>query len=143
MSAITRLQAMKDKIQDATRIGVEAGIKVIQFAAQNEVPVKTGNLKSKILVRTEESPGRVRGVCYVDLNSAPYGAEVEYGSSGLPEGVILPKKGKFLVFEIDGKTIFTKAVFQPGHPYMRPAFDQFGNEAIEKAKDIIRGELSA
>jgi len=36
----------------------------------------------------------------VDLLDLPYGFEVEYGLSGIPEWIILPKKGQSLKFEI-------------------------------------------
>lgn len=48
-----------------------------------------------------------------------------YEEFGTRPHVIKPKNGKFLVFTIGGKKIFTKKVNHPGnkpHPFLRPAF---------------------
>lgn len=133
-----KIQAMKDRAESVVKAGIEAGVMDLQTGAQGRVPVKTGNLKRNIQRKVEIiSPGRVKGTVYVDLSGAPYGAEVEHGSIGLPEGVILPRKGKFLMFEVAGKTVFARAVYQPGTPYMRPTFEQDGSAAVEKAKGMI------
>lgn len=55
---------------------------------------------------------------YADVGSnLVYAAIHEYG------GTILPKKGKYLVFNIDGQTIFAKKVVIPKRPYLAPALD--------------------
>ena len=132
------LNRVGEKVDGALEGAFEAGTSHLHMGAQNRVPVKSGNLKRNIKKEVSSStPGRWSGTVHVDLSGAPYGAEVEFGSSGLPEGVILPKKGKFLKFEIGGKTIFAKAVFQPGKPYMRPAFEQDGPEAVEIIKKMV------
>lgn len=54
-----------------------------------------------------------------------YAAIHEFG------GVILPTNGPYLVFEgKDGKLVFTKSVTMPARPYIRPAVDTEGDEAI-------------
>lgn len=55
-----------------------------------------------------------------------YAAIHEFG------GVILPTKGPYLVFKgKDGKMVFTKSVTMPARPYIRPAMDNQGDEALK------------
>ncbi len=58
------------------------------------------------------------------INYKPSSREVEVGTSKVYAaihqfgGVIKPKKGKFLVFEIGGKKIFAKSVTMPARPFL-------------------------
>lgn len=55
-----------------------------------------------------------------------YAAIHEFG------GVILPIHGPYLVFMgKDGKLVFTKSVTMPARPYIRPALDEHGDEALD------------
>ncbi len=61
-----------------------------------------------------------------------YAAIHEFG------GVIRPIKGKFLVFKgKDGNMVFTKSVTMPARPYIRPAVDEHGDEALKLVGDTI------
>lgn len=103
------LQAKKDRIEQTVQMGVEAGVMMLQTSAQNKVPVKTGNLKRNIQRKVEETgPGKVKGTVYVDLDGAPYGVHIEHGTGRMS-----------------------------AQPFMRPAFDQDGQIAVDKATAII------
>lgn len=61
-----------------------------------------------------------------------YAAIHEFG------GVILPTNGPYLVFMgKDGKLVFTKSVTMPARPYIRPALDEHGDEALKLVGDTI------
>lgn len=69
-----------------------------------------GRLRSGIARRTIAWDEVIVGVFDVI-----YAAIHEFG------GVITPKRAKWLVFDVDGETVFTKKVTIPARPYMRPA----------------------
>ncbi len=96
---------------------IEAGAEVIQVHAGenarqqlNRHPM--GQLTGSIGVR------RVGNVVEVGVFGIIYAKIHEFG------GVITPRHGPFLVFEIDGKLIRTKKVTIPARPYLRPAVDK-------------------
>lgn len=61
-----------------------------------------------------------------------YAAIHEFG------GIILPTRGPYLVFMgKDGKLVFTKSVTMPARPYIRPAIDDHGDEALKLVGDTI------
>lgn len=108
------------------------------------VPVKTGNLKASIAIVS--TPGkRVIGPQGVD-----YAAYQEFGTGVRGEFpgevyIIKPKKGDFLVFEVDGEKVFAREVRHPGippNPYVRPAgrqaLENVGAQFGEMGADLIR-----
>lgn len=61
-----------------------------------------------------------------------YAAIHEFG------GVILPTKGPYLWFiGKDGKLVRTKSVTMPARPYIRPALDEHGDEALKLVGETI------
>lgn len=79
---------------------------------------RSGNLLESI--RYEVRPSQDRGLEIVVLagggrHGVQYAAIHEYG------GVILPRNGQFLKFQIDGKWIQTRSVVMPKRPYVAPA----------------------
>ena len=93
--------------------------------------VDTGNLWSSVTV--EE----------IHLGSEPYvefGPHTVYAAIHEFGGIILPIKGPFLWFiGEDGHLIRTKSVHMPARPYLRPALDEHGDEAIELLRSTIGG----
>jgi len=81
----------------------------------------------------ERAKGRVK--IYVGTNVV-YAAIQEFG------GTITPRRAPFLRFQIDGEWVSAKSVRIPAHPYVRPTFDEDGDEAVrevgEALRDIIR-----
>lgn len=66
-----------------------------------------------------------------------YAAMQEFGTAGLPGGVLRPKNKPYLVFEIGGQVIKTKEVRRAAHPYLRPAFDAKKGEAIKEMGRVL------
>jgi HK97 gp10 family phage protein len=99
----------------------EFGEKIVSNA-RGFAPAKTGKLRDSISYRVERNTLSVGP-------HVPYGTYQEFGTASRGEFggepyVILPKKGKYLTFKVDGKWVSTRQVVHPGikaHPYMRPA----------------------
>lgn len=71
-------------------------------------------------------------------NNLPYGAIWEKGGT-IPAHVIRPKNGRFLVFEMNGHTVFARMVRKPARqvearPYLAPAL----NDSLAKIRDIAQ-----
>ena len=103
-----------------------------------KTPVKTGNLRQSLGIKV----GNDRVTIGPNLTQAPYGGYVEFGTK---PHEIRPKKGKYLVFTIGGKKIFTKKVNHPGtqaQPYIQPAFeawvDSLGTMAAEANVKVFK-----
>lgn len=113
---------------------LEAGGWVIASYAQENARNKLnkhplGNLTNSITVKREGKTilAGVFGVIYAKIH--------EFG------GIITPKKGPYLAFQIDGKWIFTKKVTIPARPYLRPAVDNHPGEIKGAIADALRGLL--
>lgn len=117
----------KDVNNRIGRAATAAGAVVIRNAAQAKVPVDTGNLKKNIIVKRlpkGESPLTSEHIVTVrkgkltakqkgsGLKDAFYGSFVEFGTAKMP-----------------------------ARPYLRPAFDQNKERAVEAIKDRIDKRL--
>lgn len=95
----------------------------VQQDAQSRAPRRTGTLASSIAIAFTGPLTAIIGP------KVAYGAFQEFGTASRGEFhgspyVILPKRGRYLVFEVKGQKVFAKKVVHPGiphHPYMRPA----------------------
>lgn len=124
-------QRMKSLSSDVNnriaRAATVAGAVVIRKAAQQKVPVDTGNLKKNIIVKRlpkGETPMTSEHIVTVrqgkltekqkgsGIQDAFYGRFVEYGTAKMP-----------------------------ARPYMRPAYDENKEKAVEAIKDRIRARL--
>jgi len=128
------LQGMADKLESSLKVGVKAGVEIIQTSAKNKVVVKSGNLKSNIQTKVEViSQGKVKGVCYVDAAGAPYGIFIEKGT-GIYAVNGDGRKTRWSYKSVTGwvSTIGTRA-----QPFMAPAFEQEKHNAVDTAKRIV------
>ena len=134
------------------RAALRAGASVIAKEAKNNLSVhKTGALKKSIRTSSHSQQGTVFAYARAGGNrsgaskdkSAFYSAFIEYGSAA---HIITPKKGKLLKFTAkDGSSVTTSKVSHPGFsakPFMRPAFDAKGPEAVAAVAQKIRERLS-
>lgn len=118
-------EAMNNRI---ARAATAAGAVVIRDAAKQKVAVDTGNLKKNVIVKRlpkGESPFTSEHIVTVrqgkltkkqkaaGLEDAFYGRFVEYGTAKMP-----------------------------ARPYMRPAFDQNKEKAVQAIKDRITKRLA-
>lgn len=113
------------------------------------VPVKSGTLKESISYQVNGPELEVDA-------SAEYADFVEFGTASRGEYPgkpypITPKKGKYLKFTINGRTVYSKKVMHPGisaQPYLRPAAIKATEELFPKLLDlgqvlIVKGPKSA
>jgi len=122
---------------DVLENALHAGAQEIRNAAIDKAPYRVGGggLRGSILTKTDEKSGS-RVSVLVGTNLV-YAAIQEFG------GTIFPKKGRFLVFEIDGKKIFARKVTLPPRPYLRPAFDEQKGEAVKVFRLAVADQIKA
>ena len=89
---------------------LDYGLNEANNIARREAPIRTGNLRRSITKRkASRFVGELRS--NARSNGKPYWPMVQYGTA---PHTITPKKGKFLVFEKDGETVFARKVNHPG-----------------------------
>lgn len=101
--------------------------------AQEAAPVQDGTLRGSIAII--DGPSAAGG---------SYGTSLEYAWQREEGGTILPRNGKYLVFEIDGETIFATSVTQEGSHYVQKSVDALEPlviPAYEKAVDRVMESL--
>ena len=101
--------------------------------AQENAPVQDGALQGSIAII--DGPSAAGG---------SYGTSMEYAWQREEGGTIYPRNGKYLVFEIDGETIFATSVTQSGSHYMSKSVDQMEPKvlpAYEKAVERVMDSL--
>jgi HK97 gp10 family phage protein len=135
------------------RAALRAGASVIAKEAKNNLSVhKTGSLKKSIRTSSRSQKGTVfayaraggnRGAGNKD-KSAFYSAFIEYGSAA--HGIVAKNKPNLVFRARDGRLVKTKFIpLHPGFsakPFMRPAFDTKGAEAVAAVAKKIRERLS-
>ena len=131
------LQAQLKKLDRAAGIDVlkkaaRAGARPILNEAKSLCPVKSGELRSSIGLRQKT---RYQSVDAVVVARAPHAHLVEFGVNPHRVG-----KGS------NSRTLFGKqrGRLHPGaeaQPFMRPAFDNKKNEAVEKAREVLKKKI--
>lgn len=121
---IAALEALGDRVDDATRQATADTLHILQAAAMKFAPVGTfGN--------STNTPGDLRRSILVD-GPAPIGDDAWFGRVGPTTvygrqrelgGDIYPQRTQLLRFRKFGETVFTAHVFQWSQPYMQPAYD--------------------
>lgn len=120
-----------------TMNALRAGGRVLRAEMKLKVPKKTGELNKSINVTTYTSrkAGERAVAVGVRGKEGPLAHLVEFGTAPHP---IKPKKGKVLAYVDGGQQRFAAAVKHPGakpHPFVRPATDTKGKEAVERIRD--------
>lgn len=109
-----RLMNAKRTIRRAVMSEMDRTADDVKERMRQLAPVDTGNLRDSIAVTKLGDQYRIGPV------NVPYAAAQEYGAR---PHTIKAAPGKFLVFQVGGKTIFAKTVKHPGNkaqPYVRP-----------------------
>lgn len=124
-----RMKGLKEDVNTRiARAATAAGAVVIRNAAQQKVPVDTGNLKKNIIVK-----------------------RLPKGESSLTsEHIVTVRQGKLTKKQKDkglqdayyGKFVEYGTAKMPARPYMRPAFDQNKEKAVQAIKDRIEKRLN-
>ncbi len=118
----------------ALAAAVMSGAQLIQNAAKDKAPYRTGTLKRSIHAEIEES-GATRATAIIGTDVV-YAAQVEFG------GTILPKKAKLLHWVKDGQHYFAKSVTQVARPYLRPAFDETSDDAAKEVGAALKQAIA-
>ncbi len=136
LSKLDRVDAITKS--EAVSLALSAGalylVGVIKTNIVNIKLVDTGNLLNSV---TAEQPVVGLMKAYVEFGPhAVYAAIHEFG------GLIRPIKAKTLKFiGKDGKWVYTKVVHMPARPYVRPALDEHGDEAMNVMASTLGGIL--
>lgn len=111
----------------------------IQTEAQQFAPKRTGALAASI---TAHFPNANTAIIGPEVKYGPY---QELGTRG-PYPIYPRKPGGYLVFKVEGKTVFARKVTHPGlkaKPYMRPATqDVIGKLVREVGHDGVQLALA-
>jgi HK97 gp10 family phage protein len=110
-----------EKALNASAMFMIAWIKIYMDKVLNR---QTGNLIGSVQV--DEMAVHSEGGYITFGPHTIYAAIHEFG------GIILPTNGPYLVFKgSDGNWVKTKSVHMPARPYIRPAIDEHGQEALD------------
>ena len=109
---IKRLDAAAARAMKAVLMMTEGEAKKNATGGGKNLNVRTGRLRSSITHDMQGKGLSIRG---------RVGTPVIYGRIHELGGTITPKKGPFLIFEIDGQTVAARSVRIPARPYLRPA----------------------
>lgn len=139
------LQSLPVKVEkNIMRAALRAGAGVLAKEAKKNVPVDLGDLKRSIRTSSNARKGHVEASAKAGSKKAYYYAFVEFGTA--PHLIKAGKNKTNLVFTSrSGEKIKTKQVSHPGakaKPYMRPAFDTKGDEAVAVVARRIRERLT-
>ena len=113
------------------RGAMRAGSKVFLDLAKQKVPSKTGALRKSLRISTRLKQGRTSATVVAGDKVAFYAHMVEFGTA---RHWIKPSKRKSLFFA----GIMRETIDHPGarpQPFMRPAFDEGTQGAIEASRD--------
>ena len=99
------------------------------FGKSGRPKVRTGALKNSISSDAKQESSNV----FVGTlrSGTPYGAIHEYG------GIIKPKNGPYLKFQIKGKWKTVRQVVMPARPYLRPELEL----GVPKIRDLVTEEI--
>jgi len=138
------LQTLPLKIEkNIMRSALRAGARVIANEAKLNVPIQDGDLRASIRTGSNAKKGQVEAYARAGNKKAWYYRFVEFGTAA---HIIKGKNGNNLKFTArDGKSISVPQVLHPGakaKPYMRPALDSKGDEAVVAVTKRIRERLT-
>lgn len=129
------------------RSALRAGASVIAAEARKNVPVDTKELRQSIRTSSNSKRGTVEANAVVGNRKTKkgwYASFVEFGTA--PHIIKAGKNSKTLSFRTkDGKWHRATEVNHTGaqaKPFMRPAFDAKGEQAVQAVADRIRERLT-
>lgn len=140
------LSELPTKIEkNIMRAALRAGAAVIAAEARNNVPVDSAELKSTIRTSSNAKRGMVEANAVVGTRKKGwYATFVEFGTA---PHIIKAGKNKPVLSFRDRNGVWRRAT-QVNHtgatakPFMRPAFDTRGDEAVKAVAEKIRERLT-
>jgi HK97 gp10 family phage protein len=145
-----RLMALPEAIaRGPAEDAMLAGAKVIQKAAQQKAPVKTGKLRKAIRVRKSSNLDARRAAgetleadasVYIAKGEGHIARFNEFGTG--PHTIVAHGGGAIAIGgEVVGKSVDHPG--QPARPFMRPAFDTSKEAATQAIRDTLAAKLDA
>ncbi len=119
------------------RGALRSGAKIVLEEAKNNVPIKSGELRSSLRISTNSKKGRVTASVKSGNKKVWYSRLVEFGTAA---HTISGKNGS-----LNFSGIFAKSVDHPGaraKPFLRPAIDAKANDAIKEVGAYIGKRLT-
>lgn len=132
------LQDLPAKVEaNVLRGGIRAGSKVLEDAVKEAVPVRLGDLRDSIKVKTTSRRGTVQAVISAGNQKVFYAKWVEFGTA---QHYIKPKNRKSLFFAGIAKEVVDHPGATP-NPFMRPALDTSAEPAVQAMAEYIRNRI--
>lgn len=124
-----KVKYLKEAAQRGLKFGVQEAGQILEVEAKVNVPVLTGNLRDHIHteVKVDEPERQVMVVTPVTEASNPWGIDPAYA--------------RRIELGFVGEDSLGRMYHQPAQPYMRPARDTKGAEAVQAIKDSVKSEL--
>lgn len=164
---VSGTESLSRKLQALQRVtrgqmlekAVVAGALIVQNAAKQRAPYRTGNLRRSIHIGGHSdlasdfggsSAGQIEGPVINDTRVEVFvGTNVEYARQREFGGTITPRNGRFLTFQVGAKNsrrwVRVRSVNQRAQPYLRPAIDENGaavrREIGEALQELIRAAI--
>jgi phage gpG-like protein len=136
-----RLETMPKRLHDALyravdadRLKLETYIKADKLSGQ-VLHVISSDLRASIHSDVDDQGNQIYGRAF-SSGDVKYAAIHEYG------GDIYPKTAKALVFEIDGKLIFSRHVHMPERSYMRSSLRDMSAQIQADLERAVKGEAA-
>ena len=136
------LQKLKTLPQDVqnkvVKKAIKAGAKTIQKDAKANAPVDRGLLKKSIKIK--QAKGRYnKGFMLIIKSESKHHHLIELGTDDR-----VPKKGKKLAFEVNGRMIFVDKVkgLKP-FPYLGKAYDKNKDNVVKEFKQSLKNYINS
>lgn len=131
-SVMKSFEAKDGEYADKLEAAATAGALLLENAAKDNAPYKTGTLKRSIDHETIE---KSKDAVFVAV-----GTNLEYAAIQEFGGTIESKSGGLLVFKTDdGEWHSVPSVTVPAHPYLRPALDEKKEAIVAEVRRVMGG----
>lgn len=130
---LRKLRDLGDGMAEALEAATQTGALVVQNAAKEKAPYRTGTLRRSIHMETTK---RTR-----DEVEVAVGTDLEYAAIHEFGGTITPKTAKKLHFFVDGEEVFADEVQIPARPYLRPALDENKDKVVEEIGAALKAAI--
>lgn len=135
LQGFDRLSLVTKKLTTAAQQGLQFGVSeaglILETAAKENVPVLTGNLRDHIHTELMESTAERQVVAVTPAYDEPN----KYGFD--------PAYARRIEYGFEGADSLGRVYHQPAQPYMRPAWDEHKDEAVQAIKDSVLEEVRA
>lgn len=103
------VSGLKRELQRRARLAMDNTARDLESRLRRDSPVDSGEMRAKTTVRSRPTPNGATLEAKIDT---PYAHIVSGGQR--PHTITPRTQGGVLVFEVDGRTVFTKRVNHPG-----------------------------